>query len=320
MLKKGDIVERMWKVDRLLLDDGLASYFETFPVGPEAPSPPPMLLLRAVESSAVGDVFPQWPIRSPEIERDGIPERVVIGEEEGRVLVDIFDVAPGLPVYEEGKCLPAQTALECLLDACTLVDAFHKERWFCRTLNPFSFFRAGSATGLWMYPQVSMERFDQPLKATLGMPGYIAPEAWKPAKAAPRMDIYALGAIAYAWLSGEHPFAEVESIEEIQRLAGSASLPDISSRENDVPAAASAMVRKCTSPHPMDRPRFVSDVARLARDILTELARSAREAPEPAKPAALPGPDEAPPKAKSRGTQILPFSLDDIIEETEGQS
>jgi serine/threonine protein kinase len=326
MLREGDIVEIHWKVGRLLLDDGLASYFATIPVGPSAPDPPPTLLLRAVDAGSVGDVIKTWPIVSPQPLEEGIPERLEVGDEGSRVLVDVFSVQPGLPSYEHGKALPPREALECFLDACKIVDAYHKERWVLRTLNPHAFFRSVTAEGLWIFPPTCLWRAGNPLKSVVGTPGYVAPEAWKPEKADPAMDVYGLGAVLYAWLSGKDPFAEAEDVEAVVRLSRVGSLPDLSVDVEAVPPSLAHLIQKATTVHPLGRFRKVSDLARAARDVLTDIARAEaqkskeREAKPPAREERPePAGEDLPSQPVKRKTQILPFSLSDIIEETEGQ-
>ncbi|MHC4600202.1 MAG: hypothetical protein ACYS47_14470 [Planctomycetota bacterium] len=206
MLREGDIVELHWKVGRPLLNDGLAAYFATVPCGTQAPDPAPTLLMRAVDPESIGNPIPTWPIVTPKPLDEGVPEQIEVGEESSRVLVDVFDVQPGMPVYEHGAAMPVREAMEGFLDACKIVDAYHKEGWVLRTLNPHSFFRSVTASGLWIFPPTCLVRAGKPLKSAVGTPGYIAPEAWRPEKADPAMDVYGLGAVLYACLGGKpHP-------------------------------------------------------------------------------------------------------------------
>jgi serine/threonine protein kinase len=219
-------------------------------------------------------------------------------------------------------------ALEGLLEASAAVEAYHKAHWVYRTLNPHSFFRGGASSHLWIFPPAAPERIDLPFKTVLGTPGYIAPEAWRPGKTAVRMDVYSLGAIAYAWVSGEHPFNDVDDVEEIRRLASQGPLPAPPGRGEEIPGPVVNLIRKCTEPHPLDRPRFAADVGRLVRDVLSDISRRqmARTAPEPPK-SEKPAPErtreeeqDGEEKKPSRTTRVIPFSLDDIIDETESSS
>ncbi|MHC4777300.1 MAG: protein kinase domain-containing protein [Planctomycetota bacterium] len=321
MLREGDIVELHWKVGRSLLDDGLAAYFATVPCGLQAPDPAPTLLMRAVEKDAIGNPIPTWPIVTPRVLDTGVPEQIEVGDESSPILVDVFDVQPGMPVYDHGKAMTARDAMETFLDACKIVNAYHDEGWVLRTINPHSFFRSVTGSGLWIYPPTCLVRAGKPLKSAVGTPGYIAPEAWRPEKADPAMDIYALGATLYAWLSGEDPFAEAEDVEAIVRMCRAGSLPDLSKRFDRIPSSAASLVEKATAVHPLGRTRKVSDLVRAARDSLTGIAREEqqRRAPSPAAPAAGDAPPAGSTGPGKRVTKVIPFSLSDIIDETEGK-
>lgn len=319
MLQQGELVEGSWRVGRLLLDDGLAEYFTVEPVGEAVSGPPPMLLLRAVAASDIGSIFPSWPLRVAGVEAEGLAERIWIGPEERKVLTDVFDVTPTDPVYREGHRLDAGKALEYFLEACRLVAAHHAGHWVCRTLNPRSFFQPAPSDKLALYPLTSAEREGQVLKSIAGTPGYIAPEAWEPAKADPSHDIYALGAILYAWLSGRHPFEEAETVQEIRDAAKAGSLPDLSREFPEVPPGAGGLIAKATAPHPLDRPRKVTDLARMAREALAASAREKASA-RPERKAQEDRPAASRERSKPRReTRILPFSLEDIIDETNHQ-
>ena len=334
MMKPGMIVEDAFRLDRLLLDDGLAAYWSCIPVGPEAPKPPPVLLLRAIKPGDVGQGIKTWPPVEAKRTGDGIPGRFFAGSDESPVLVEVFDAEPGPPVFVEGKRMPPREAMERFQEACSIVDAYHKEHWVCRTINAGAFFRGGLSTKVWMYPPVSLAGFGHPLREAVGTPGYIAPEAWSPEKADPAMDIYALGAVAWAWLAGRHPFAEVADIGEIVALSRGAALPALSTEFPDIPPAADALIGAATAVHPMDRPKNARELSRMVREVLSALARPSKaKAPEPAADAetvpgaeAAPAPDpetqpaKAPEKAKEkRNTRVIPFSLDDIMDATEGK-
>ncbi|MCU0722799.1 MAG: hypothetical protein MUC63_04170 [Planctomycetes bacterium] len=335
MLKPGTVVEGAFRLERLLLDDGLAAYWSCVPVGPDAPKPPPVLLLRAIKPEDVGQGIKTWPPVEAKRTGDGIPGRFYTGSDESPVLIEAFDAEPGPPVFVEGKRMPVREAMERFQEACAIVDAYHKEHWVCRTINAAAFFRGGLTSKVWMFPPVSLAGFGHPLHEAVGTPGYIAPEAWSPEKAEPAMDVYALGAVAWAWLAGRHPFAEVSDIGEIVALSRGAALPALSTEFPDVPPAADALIGAATAVHPMDRPKSARDLSRMVRDVLAALARAPKaKAPEPAEEApagaeAVPEPAEGGTSpasekkkekpAEKRNTRVIPFSLDDIMDATEGK-
>ncbi|GEM_PF-2755899 len=315
MLQDGNIVEGTWRIGRLLMDDGLAAYHAASPTGPDAPDPAPVCLLRAVERTWIGEGLPGWPLPHPRPENAGVPERIFTGEDGRPVLVDVFDASPAEPLFQPGRRLAPDAALDLLVEACRLVGAYHEEHWVLRTLNARSFFRTADVSGLQIFPPPCPVRSGKPLSFMLGTPGYVAPEAWGPAKAEPSMDIYALGAAAWAWLSGRHPFAEIDDMESLRDRARAGSFPDLSKEFDDVPPEAASLVSASTSAHPQDRPRKAADLARRARDALQAVRRTgASAARESSRPGA-----EAPSASRKRVTRIVPFSLSDIIDETEQQ-
>jgi hypothetical protein len=93
-----------------------------------------------------------------------------------------------------------------------------------------------------------------------------------------------------------------------------------------VPSSLANLIQKATAVHPLGRFRKVSDFARAARDVLTDVARAEAQKADEGKRRApareespAPAGEDPPEKPVRRKTQILPFSLSDIIEETEGQ-
>ena len=94
----------------------------------------------------------------------------------------------------------------------------------------------------------------------LGTPAYMAPEQ---ATADPnvdhRVDIYALGAMAYEMLTGRAPFAGRSA--QATLAAHVVEDPDpIERRRPGLPAALAALVMQCLAKRPADRPQAAADV------------------------------------------------------------
>ncbi|HEX6316622.1 MAG TPA: protein kinase [Gemmatimonadaceae bacterium] len=120
---------------------------------------------------------------------------------------------------------------------------------------------------------------------TLGTPAYMAPEQ---ATADPnldhRVDLYALGVMAYEMLGGAPPF----SGNAQQVIAAHLTQPPapLSQYRNTVPPALEAIVMRCLAKNPADRPQSAEDVLRaLDAAATTEIAAHATP---PAKPATRP--------------------------------
>jgi predicted ribosomally synthesized peptide with SipW-like signal peptide len=89
----------------------------------------------------------------------------------------------------------------------------------------------------------------------LGTPAYMAPEQARGEATDARSDVFALGGILCAILTGQSPFCG-KSLPEIIRRAGAADLAETNARLDGCGADAEliALCRRCLSPRPVDRP------------------------------------------------------------------
>src|SRR5688572_15557116 len=97
---------------------------------------------------------------------------------------------------------------------------------------------------------------------SLGTPQYMAPEqAAADPNADNRVDIYALGIVAYEILVGSPPF-HGRTPQALLAAQLTELPPPLSSRRYDVPAALADLVMKCLEKDPADRPRNASELVR----------------------------------------------------------
>ena len=89
----------------------------------------------------------------------------------------------------------------------------------------------------------------------MGTPAYMAPEQARGEATDARADVFALGGILCAILTGQPPFSGKSALEVIQR-AGAADLAEANARLDGCGADAElvALCRRCLSPNPADRP------------------------------------------------------------------
>src|SRR6185295_18982631 len=94
----------------------------------------------------------------------------------------------------------------------------------------------------------------------IGTPAYMAPEqlAGDPAADA-RMDLYAVGLLAYELLSGEMPFAGT-SPQETLAAQLTRTPPPLDKVRSDVPPALSAIIMRCLAKRPEDRPQRATEL------------------------------------------------------------
>ncbi|HWB81762.1 MAG TPA: protein kinase, partial [Nannocystaceae bacterium] len=101
-------------------------------------------------------------------------------------------------------------------------------------------------------------RLTQPGHA-LGTPEYMAPEQAKGKPPNERVDIYALGVMAYEMLAGEPPFVSENFVEVLARKATEPA-PPLDRVRDDVPPMLVRLVHDCLEIDPMRRPATTSEL------------------------------------------------------------
>jgi serine/threonine-protein kinase len=119
----------------------------------------------------------------------------------------------------------------------------------------------------------------------IGTPAYMAPEQIAADPAADhRMDLYALGLLAYEMLTGEVPFKE-DSPQRTMAAQLTREPSPVEQSRADVPAALSALVRRLLAKLPEERPQLASEVVAQ----LDEIAVSSGASLAPLKATPAPG-------------------------------
>ena len=114
--------------------------------------------------------------------------------------------------------------------------------------------------------------------ALLGTPGYWSPEQARgeAKRVGPATDIYGLGAVLYACLTG-HPPVQAKTLQECLTLTELGSISPPQRERPEVPLALSELCMRCLATDPADRPQTADEVA---RELLLA-ATPGREAPAP---------------------------------------
>ncbi|MFF1907745.1 WD40 repeat domain-containing serine/threonine protein kinase [Kitasatospora sp. NPDC058218] len=120
-----------------------------------------------------------------------------------------------------------------------------------------------------------------------GTPPFMAPEQWRGEQVDGRCDLYALGCVLYALLTGAPPFPATEQAWALMRRHLEEVPPRLRDVRADVPAELDRLVGSLLAKDPADRPDAPT-TARLLREIRHPAATAlvARSAPTPAAPPA----------------------------------
>ena len=128
--------------------------------------------------------------------------------------------------------------------------------------------------------QTSDVRLTAPNHAT-GTPAYMAPEVVLGTGTVDhRVDIYALGCVAYWLLTGQLVFEGGHSMQQLLRHAHDMPVPPSQRSELPIPAALDQVVLACLAKQPDQRPQSAGEVGRLLLSALAEGERWTEERAE----------------------------------------
>jgi serine/threonine-protein kinase len=184
----------------------------------------------------------------------------------GRDLGDVLD--------EHGP-LPAEEAVDYVLQACEAIAEAHSVGFIHRDIKPSNLFLTERSDGS---PLVKVLDFGiakatshaaigeglQELtrtKTMLGSPMYMSPEQVRNSKDLDqRSDIWSVGIVLYELLSGVVPFDADSVTGVVARVVGD-PLPPLRERRPEVPAGLAEVVTRCLEKRPEDRYENVAELA-----------------------------------------------------------
>ncbi len=167
----------------------------------------------------------------------------------------------------EGKRFPVREVVRILHDVSDALAYAHTRGVIHRDIKPGNVLRSGAHALVTDFgvakaisaalPAVGMTTSGM----AIGTPQYMAPEqlAGDPA-ADHRVDIYALGLLAYELLAGEAPF-KAPSPQETMAAQLTRVPEPISKRRRDIPPALAALIARCLAKNPADRPESAAEVS-----------------------------------------------------------
>jgi serine/threonine-protein kinase len=173
-------------------------------------------------------------------------------------------------------------AVQIGLDVCDSLSEAHALGLVHRDLKPSNLFqcKVGRRDDLIKVLDFGLARLNRPLgdqsadssTTIVGTPAYMAPETLIGAPVDPRVDIYALGAVLFFLLTGQHVFEKASAVATVlARLQESApSIADVSDRL--VPPELDALVQRCLERDPEKRFQSIEEVEAALMALPTEVA------------------------------------------------
>ena len=162
--------------------------------------------------------------------------------------------------------LPVVEVVRVLYHVCEALEYAHDAGVVHRDIKPANILRSGSysmITDFGVAKALNAAMPNSGMTSTgmaVGTPAYMAPEQLAGDAAADhRIDIYALGLMAYELLYGKSPFAASTPQRVLAAVLTQEPTPLIEARP-DVPAALSELVMRCLSKEPENRPANAREV------------------------------------------------------------
>ncbi|MFT7580112.1 MAG: serine/threonine protein kinase, partial [Myxococcota bacterium] len=174
--------------------------------------------------------------------------------------------------------VPVERAIALLQQACDSLGEAHRGGLVHRDVKPANLFatRAGmkhdfvKVLDFGLVKSIDDRLGDVQLTAvgtTAGSPAYMAPEVNQGGAIDHRADIYALGCVAHWLVTGELVFQSPNAMKAMLSHANEVPAPPSSMTELTIPPAYDALVARCLSKDPADRPGSTAAVADLLRAI-----------------------------------------------------
>ncbi|MCA9726712.1 MAG: serine/threonine protein kinase, partial [Candidatus Eisenbacteria bacterium] len=99
-----------------------------------------------------------------------------------------------------------------------------------------------------------------------GTPGYVAPEFARGDRTDARADLYGVGAIGYWMLAGTRAFAGENAMEVVLRQLQEDPVPPSAHDRPEIPGWLDALILRCLSRDPAERPRSARELQQLLSD------------------------------------------------------
>jgi serine/threonine-protein kinase len=171
-------------------------------------------------------------------------------------------------ILRERHWLPAEEAVEIVLEACHGLDYAHRKGVVHRDVKPGNLLRSNE--GVVKIADFGIAKGTEQSSITqagavLGTAAYLAPEQGRGEEAGPAADIYALGVVTYQMISGRLPF-EGASLTELAIKQQQETPPRLDELVAGVSQALADAVEIALQIDPRDRYQTAADMARALQD------------------------------------------------------
>jgi serine/threonine-protein kinase len=102
--------------------------------------------------------------------------------------------------------------------------------------------------------------------ASLGTPGYMAPEQAAGDKVDERADLYAWGVVAYELIAGKHPFRDKKTAQQLIAAQIVEKPRPIDEVNRKVPAPLASLIMRAMEKQPVDRPQSAQELVKTLDD------------------------------------------------------
>lgn len=113
-----------------------------------------------------------------------------------------------------------------------------------------------------------------------GTPRYLSPEVASGGQADARSDVYALGCVLYAMLTGGPPFTHATAVEVVRAHIEEEPRPPSSRLARPLPSAAEELVLRCLGKEPAGRPANAGELADELARVMSEIGIERGPSPE----------------------------------------
>ncbi|MFF4368662.1 WD40 repeat domain-containing serine/threonine protein kinase [Streptomyces sp. NPDC001594] len=226
-----------------------------------------------------------------------------IGQHENRLFI-VMELLEGEDLAHRlarspGTGLPVPEALDLALQAAEALAAAHAQKVVHRDLKPANLFLLTTGGRLKICDFGIARTADSTGGLTVtgrvfGTPAYMAPEQWRGEHVDARCDLYALGCVLFALLTGAPPFPQADQVWVLMRRHLDEAPPALDSVRPDLPPALVELVAALLSKDPAERPDAQNTTTRLRTLLAAAAAPAQAPATAPAPQAPAPEPAAAP--------------------------